>query len=154
MLNLSCVAIRKRFDQSFTSPRFYNSLEEVEKEHLVSCLQFELGKCSEQIVQQNSINRINKVDHELALKIAEGFQGITVPDEEIPNHGRRSGYLSLITGKDQVFTAKGRQAGIFVLPGFSKTAVTELKAAFLAAGVVPMVSGRSRSLKQNATLIY
>ncbi len=31
---------------------FYNSLTEVEKEHLISAAQFELGKCDEVVVQQ------------------------------------------------------------------------------------------------------
>jgi hypothetical protein len=36
-------------------------------------------------------------------------------------------------------SAKGRQVGIYILPGFNSAVVTELKTAFTAAGIIPMV---------------
>jgi catalase len=119
---------------------FYNSLSEPEKEHFVSAVQFELGKCDEHEVQQRIVDKYNIIDHDLAVKIASAFGDLKVPDEVRPNHGKKSAFLSQVTGKNQRFTASGRQVGIFILPGFSQAAVTELKTAFLAAGVIPMVS--------------
>ncbi|KAJ9107044.1 hypothetical protein QFC19_002913 [Naganishia cerealis] len=147
---------------------FYNSLSSVEKEHLIIDLQessffylivqsaaaFELGKCDEQIVQQRMIERFNIIDHDLAVKIAENFGGLTVPDEVTPNHGRKSEYLSQITGKDQIFTATGRKIALFLLPGFSATVVSEVKAALLAKGVIVMIVGPTKGLVSSGTVSF
>lgn len=90
------------------------------------------------------IERFNIIDHDLAVKIASHFGGLTVPDEVTPNHGRKSEYLSQITGKGQTFTATGRKIGIFLLPGFSATVVSEVKAALTAKGVIVMIVGPAK----------
>ncbi|WWC60089.1 uncharacterized protein I303_102653 [Kwoniella dejecticola CBS 10117] len=114
---------------------FYNSMSEPEKKNIISAYQFELSKCYETIVQQNAINRINLVDHDLALAVAESLKDIKVPDA-VPNHGKRSEFLSQITGKNQTFTAEGRKVGIYLLPGYSYAQVEPLKLAFSAAGMM------------------
>lgn len=123
---------------------FYNSMSDVEKQHMVDAAQFELGKCDEIVVQQNFINNINKVDHDFALKIAEGFTTLTVPDEVNPNPGHKSAFLSQVSGKDQVFTATGRKIGVYCLPGYSYAVVAELKAALAAKGVIVMIVGPAK----------
>jgi catalase len=80
---------------------FYNSLSEVEKEHLIGAAQFELGKCDELVVQQAMIERFNLIDHDLAVKVAEGLNEVKVPDEVTKNDGRKSEYLSQVQGKQQ-----------------------------------------------------
>ncbi|KAH8089380.1 catalase-related immune-responsive-domain-containing protein, partial [Filobasidium floriforme] len=120
---------------------FYNSLSDVEKKHFVSAVQFELGKCDEAEVQQRIIDKYNIIDHDLAVQIGSAFGGLTVPDEVRKNHGQKSEFLSQVTGTNQVFTAKGRQVGIYILPGFNSAVVTELKTAFTAAGIIPMIVG-------------
>ncbi|KAJ9120744.1 hypothetical protein QFC22_002675 [Naganishia vaughanmartiniae] len=144
-----------KFQDHYTQATlFYNSLSEVEKEHLISAAAFELGKCDEQIVQQRMIERFNIIDHDLAVKIAENFGGLTVPDEVTPNHGRKSEYLSQITGKDQTFTATGRKIGVFLLPGFSATVVSEVKAALLAKGVIVMIVGPTKGPVSSGTVSF
>ncbi|KAJ9105362.1 hypothetical protein QFC21_001731 [Naganishia friedmannii] len=144
-----------KFQDHYTQATlFYNSLSEVEKEHLISAAAFELGKCDEQIVQQRMIERFNVIDHHLAVKIAENFGGLTVPDEVTPNHGRKSEYLSQITGKGQTFTATGRKIGVFLLPGFSATVVAEVKAALLAKGVIVMIVGPTKGPVSSGTVSF
>lgn len=46
--------------------------------------------------------------------------------------------VELMTPSD-ARSAKGRQVGIYILPGFNSAVVTELKTAFTAAGIIPMV---------------
>jgi catalase len=105
-------------------------------------------------VQQRMIERFNMIDHDLAVKIAENFGGLTVPDEVIPNHGRKSEYLSQITGKGQTFTATGRKIGVFLLPGFSATVVSEVKAALLAKGVIVMIVGPTKGPVSSGTVSF
>jgi catalase len=71
-----------------------------EKQNMISAAQFELSKCEEHIVHQNTINRFNEIDHDFALAVAEVFPAVTVPEGK-PNHGQRSDFLSQITGKNQ-----------------------------------------------------
>lgn len=80
---------------------FWNSMSEIEKNHIVGAAQFELGRCEDGGVQQRMIDRFNIIDHDLALRVAEGFGNVTVPDEVRPNHGKRSEYLSQVDGKGQ-----------------------------------------------------
>ena len=89
-------------DQEYTyqATLFYNSMSAPEKQNMISAAQFELSKCEEHIVHQNTINRFNEIDHDFALAVAEVFPAVTVPEGK-PNHGQRSDFLSQITGKNQ-----------------------------------------------------
>jgi len=115
---------------------FYNSMSVPEKHHIISALQFELSKCFESEVQQRAVERLNLIDHDLALSVAEALTSVKVPDAVKPNHGKRSAFLSQIDGKTQVFTAEGRKVGIYVQPGFDSAHVTPLDKAFKAAGMM------------------
>ncbi|WWC99088.1 hypothetical protein V866_005983 [Kwoniella sp. B9012] len=114
---------------------FYNSMSEPEKKNIISAYQFELSKCYETQVQQTALNRINLIDHDLALAVAESLKDVTVPDA-VPNHGKKSAFLSQITGKTQTFTAEGRKVGVYLLPGYSYAQVEPIKIALAAAGVM------------------
>lgn len=76
-------------------------MSDIEKQHIVSAAQFELGRCEEGEVQQRMIDRFNQIDHQLAIRVAQGFGNVKVPDEVKPNHGQKSEFLSQITGKTQ-----------------------------------------------------
>lgn len=117
---------------------FYNSMSDVEKQHIIAAAQFEISKCEEHIVHQAAIERFNEIDHDFALAVAEVFPAVKVPAGK-PNHGQRSDYLSQVTGKNQVFTAEGRKVGIYVLPGFEYTSVSALQKEFMAAGMMVMI---------------
>ncbi|ORY25845.1 catalase-like domain-containing protein [Naematelia encephala] len=119
---------------------FYNSMSAPEKAHIVAAGQFELSKCEEHEVQQNAISRFNLISHDFALAVAEAFPQVKVPDA-VPNHGRKSEFLSQVTGKNQTFTAAGRKIGIYVLPGFDYAVGAAVKAAFEAASVMAKVVG-------------
>jgi catalase len=93
------VADRQEYTDQATL--FYNSMSEPEKEHMLSAAQFELSKCSEHEVHQAAIDRYNLIDHDFAVKVAEVFPHITVKPTVKPNHGRKSAFLSQVTGKNQ-----------------------------------------------------
>ncbi|WVQ79074.1 hypothetical protein IAT38_001168 [Cryptococcus sp. DSM 104549] len=119
---------------------FFNSMSAPEKAHIISAYQFELSHCAEDLVIQNELNRMNEIDHGLALAVAESFPHLTVPPAK-PNHGRKSAFLSQVDGKNQVFTATGRKIGVHLVPGYDYALVAPLVKAFEAAGVIVMIIG-------------
>nr|XP_031863123.1 uncharacterized protein CI109_001602 [Kwoniella shandongensis]KAA5530195.1 hypothetical protein CI109_001602 [Kwoniella shandongensis] len=114
---------------------FYNSMSAPEKKNMISAYQFELSKCYEIGVQQTAIDRINLVDHDLALQVATAFPSVKVGPAQ-PNHGKKSAFLSQVEGKNQVFTAAGRKVGIYIQPGYSYAQVEPIKLALTAASVI------------------
>ncbi|HEY0454365.1 catalase [Actinophytocola sp.] len=73
---------------------FWNSMSDVEREHIVAAFRFELGKVEDTDVRARAVEQIARVDHELATMVASGV-GVPVPDDgPAPNHGRRSPALS------------------------------------------------------------
>jgi catalase len=57
---------------------FWNSQSKVEREHIVRAGRFELGKVESVEVRERMIDGFNRVDHELARRIAEGV-GVATP---------------------------------------------------------------------------
>ncbi|RKT55422.1 catalase [Saccharothrix australiensis] len=86
---------------------FWNSMSEVEREHIVDAFRFELGKCADTGVRERVVERLNAVDHGLARLVAQGI-GVTPPEQEVtPNHGRSSPALSqLLAPTDSIATRK------------------------------------------------
>ena len=80
---------------------FYNSMSPPEKKHIIEAAQFELSKCFETQVQQAAVERFNMIDHDFAVAVAEALVDVKVPDAVNPNHGKKSAFLSQITGKNQ-----------------------------------------------------
>jgi catalase len=63
---------------------FWNSQSAVEKKHIIRAGRFELGKVESKEVRQRMIDNLNRVDHELARKVAEGV-GIAPPSPVAPS---------------------------------------------------------------------
>lgn len=62
---------------------FWNSQSDVEKQHIIRAGRFELGKVLRQEIRQRMIDNLNRVDHHLARKIAEGV-GVPAPPAIAP----------------------------------------------------------------------
>lgn len=58
---------------------FWNSMSEVEKQHIVSAFQFELGKVQRKEIRQQIVDLFANVDSELATRISEGLG--TIPPQ-------------------------------------------------------------------------
>ncbi len=67
---------------------FYNSQNEVEKQHIKDAFSFELGKCKRESIRINALKMINQVDKDLAKYVADQL-GLAVPQEKPENmqHG-------------------------------------------------------------------
>jgi catalase len=67
------------FSDHFSQPAlFYQSLAKWEQEHLKEAYIFELGKCTHQHIQERMLYIIDKINKDLAKKVAKGL-GIAIP---------------------------------------------------------------------------
>ncbi|MFB4307566.1 catalase [Actinomadura sp. GTD37] len=130
--------IRKR-SESFAdhysqATLFWNSMTDWEKEHIVGAFRFELGKCDHMHIREAVVGHLNHVDHDLAVRVAQGI-GVAPPaSPAAANHGRSSPALSQAnTPADSV---RGRKIAILVADGVDSGAVTAVGDAFTGAGAV------------------
>ncbi|RAA71536.1 catalase HPII, partial [Burkholderia multivorans] len=76
--------IRKRsdsFKDYYSQAKLYlNSLTKPEFDHTVDGFSFEIGKCKSMDVRQRAVNQLNKIDRELAERVADNV-GVQVPEE-------------------------------------------------------------------------
>jgi catalase len=119
---------------------FWNSQSDVEKQHIVEALHFELGKVETMEVRQRMVNLLFHVDEELARRAAAGVgvkdvtgdisylasSSAPQPSDPRGNNGlQRSEALSMEnTIKDSV---KGRKVAVLASDGFDYAAVAALK---------------------------
>jgi catalase len=73
---------------------FWNSMADWERDHIVAAFRFELGKCEHRHVRERAVDRINEIDHDLAVAVARGI-GVDEPTAATTNHGRSSPALSM-----------------------------------------------------------
>ncbi|WP_131742205.1 catalase [Actinomadura roseirufa] len=132
------VKLRKR-SESFAdhysqATLFWNSMAGWEKEHIVGAFRFELGKVEAEEVRAGVVGHLNRVDHELAVRVAEGI-GVEPPrDTPVPNHGRTSPALSQDNApRDSV---QGRKIAILAADGVDSAAVAAVGEALTEAGAV------------------
>lgn len=62
---------------------FFNSQTEVEKNHIIKALRFELGKVETEAIRVRMIGLLSQIDDTLAAKVAQGL-GIPVSKPELP----------------------------------------------------------------------
>ncbi|GAA5972111.1 hypothetical protein JCM3765_003423 [Sporobolomyces pararoseus] len=133
----------ERFNEHVSHAQlFWNSLSEVEQQHIIEAAQFELGRCDDRIVQERNIMRWNQVDHQFAVAVAGAFD-IEVPQPEHPNLGKKtegSQPFSFLS-PNNTFSAVGRRIAIFALDGFDSLQVAGMVAAIGAIGSIPNVIG-------------
>ncbi|MBX4148069.1 catalase [Paenibacillus lautus] len=74
---------------------FWNSMSEVEKQHIVSAFQFELGKVQRKEIRQQVVDLFANVDSELATRISEGI-GTMPPQTSFSASSESSPALSMM----------------------------------------------------------
>ncbi|WP_018653884.1 catalase [Actinomadura flavalba] len=114
---------------------FWNSMSDVEKEHIVAAFRFELGKVETVQIREGVVVHLNHVDHDLAVQVAQGI-GVTPPERAVTqNHGRTSPALSQVnlTGDEPV---KARKVAVLVGEGSDSGAIGVVGDALADAGAV------------------
>jgi catalase len=74
----------KFFDHFSQATLFVNSQTPAEKDHMVEALRFELGKVERIPIRERMLGLLDRVDHELAMRVAEGLGYDAIPEIEKP----------------------------------------------------------------------
>jgi catalase len=148
---------RSFFDHFSQATLFYNSQSEIEKNHIVQALQFELGKLETVAIRVRIVGMLTQIDASLAERVAKGL-GIVVPKEpeklmnlSIPADGnpenfqptkvisslKRSPALSMANTVKN--TIKTRQIALLAADGVDEKSLNTMKKALEEAGATAKV---------------
>ncbi len=98
---------------------FWNSMSDVEREHIVAAFRFELGKVVDTGIRARVVEQLTSVDHELATRVAAGV-GVPEPEKSpVANHGRSSPALSQLNAPTD--TVATRRVAVLVADGVDGT---------------------------------
>ncbi|MFN7242025.1 MAG: catalase [Dietzia cercidiphylli] len=124
------------FDDHYSQATlFYNSMTEVEKEHIAGAYTFELGKCYEENIKTRQVEQLARIDHDLAVTVATGL-GLPAPARVPTAEVVTSPALSQI-GRE--WPSDGRLIGILVTEASDVAAVKALEQAVFDDDMVPLV---------------
>ena len=133
---------------------FFNSQTQVEKNHMINALRFELGKLETTAIKTRMLGLLSQVDATLADKVAQGL-GLKVPfsPEKPINHGvgadadkqkheptkvvqsvKSSDALSMLKNKTLSKTIVTRQVAFLCSEGVHQASVNAMKSALQKAG--------------------
>jgi catalase len=135
-------ALSPSFSDVWSQPRlFYNSLIPAEQQFLINAIRFETSHIKSSVVKQNVLIQLNRVDHDLASRVAQVLD-LPVPAPD-PTHynNNKSAFISIFNySLPSISTLTvGILASVTSPSSLSQAAA--LKASFSSAGVVPSVIG-------------
>ncbi len=105
---------------------------------MVNAYAFELSKCWDQVVRERQLLSLANIHPDLCQRVADSL-GLPAPEPTQPPAGTSTS--AALTQLGQTWPVAGRQVGIVVGADVDAGAVATLRAAFDAAGVVPLVVG-------------
>jgi catalase len=123
---------------------FWNSMTEVEKEHIIQAFHFEVGKVKSKDVQQQIVEMFSNVDDELAKTIAIGV-GVNPPANKSEV---KMDLASPALSQEQmkVNTAATRKVAILAADGFNGSEVNQVLESFKSAGVTAEIISHNRGV--------
>jgi len=122
--------------------QFYLAMSDVEKAHMISAAQFELGHCIRRDVQERMMTRFAQIHPDFGRAVAEGF-GIKVDEEAIKARSYPTTPLSDLSmlSKSNTFSPIGRKVGVLALDGCDGAQVSALMKSYTAMGLIVMLVG-------------
>jgi catalase len=123
-------------DEYAQATLFWNSMSEVEQDHIVDAFTFELGKCDVAAVVERMLVRLSLIDSELATRVGIGL-GIPVDVTDAPDPEESSPSLAMVT--EESFPVDGRVVHILANDGADLAGIDALKDALVAVGAAPHV---------------
>ncbi|PLT35994.1 catalase [Bacillus sp. V5-8f] len=114
---------------------FWNSMSQVEKEHIIQAFSFELGKVKNQSIRQQIVDMFANVNLELAAAFAVQI-GATPPQAGGSNITKSSPALSQENTKKTPMT---RKVGVIIDNGFNSAEVMSILTGLQAEGIQPEV---------------
>ena len=160
------------FDHFSQARLFFNSQSEIEKNHLIGALRFELGKVERPEIRERMVGLLSQVDKILASEVAAGL-GIAVPkpqqplNHSIPADGNPKKYqpieVNLSIKKSEALsmantiknTIKTRQIAILASDGVDEISLNNLKKAVESEGAqVKLIAPGLGFIKGNKGLSF
>ncbi|WP_062233465.1 catalase [Fictibacillus sp. FJAT-27399] len=138
---------------------FWNSMSEVEKQHIIKAFRFEVGKVKSKSVQQQVVNLFSHVDADLAEQIAAGV-GVKVSNSAQPSQETASS--PALSQENTIKAPATRKVAILAEDGFNFEEVSGLKDALKKAGITseivsetlnPISSSDGQELEVDQTLL-
>lgn len=119
---------------------FWNSMTEVEKQHIIEAFQFEVGKLKSKEIQQRVVNMFANVDFRIAKELALAV-GASVPEAgNVPDGSPASASLSQETS---VKLPNTRKVAVLADHGFDYAEFTQLKTDLTGAGILVEVVSKN-----------
>ncbi|WP_100332576.1 catalase [Bacillus xiapuensis] len=138
---------------------FWNSMSDVEKQHMIQAFQFEVGKVKSKETRQKIVEMFHNVDGTLAKEIAAAV-GVNPPTE--PSPAKVTAASPALSQENSVKGAATRKVAILAGNGFNEAEVQPLMMALKEAGAHAMVissalgeikSESGQKLEVNQTLL-
>ncbi|MFS0766710.1 catalase [Peribacillus phoenicis] len=123
---------------------FWNSMTEVEKEHIIQAFHFEVGKVKNKDVQQQIVEMFSNVDVELAKTIATGV-GVNPPANKSEVKMELAS-PALSQEQMKVNTAATRKVAILAADGFNGSEVNQILESFKSAGITAEIISHNRGV--------
>ncbi|KAK3368791.1 catalase 1 [Podospora didyma] len=124
---------------------FWNSMSQVERNHITNALAFELDHCEDPVVYGRMVQRLTDIDLGLAQMVADMVGGEMPTHAGRPNHGRKAPALSQTEFMGMKPTIASRRVAILIADGYDPVAFSAAYGAVSAGLGVPLVIGPKRS---------
>ncbi|KZF18935.1 catalase-domain-containing protein [Xylona heveae TC161] len=142
------------FSDYWTQPRlFYNSLLPAEQQMVVNAARFELSKVASPVVKQNAIAQFNKIDHDLAERVAVAL-GMEAPAAD-PQYYHNNKTAGVSVFAEPLPSVAGLQVGILATDSSnsSLSQASALAKSFKQMGAVPVIISETLAHGADATYI-
>lgn len=121
------------FMDFFTQPSmFFNSMSNVERQHIVDAFRFELGKCKKMSVRQAVVDMLNNIDGNLSEQVALGC-GATPPKEKKAAASKESS--PALSMSHQPNCTKGKKVAVLLDDKFNRKCFDSVCGAMAKAGI-------------------
>jgi len=92
-------AVSSTFGDVWSQPRlFFNSLLPVEQQFLIDAIRFEISMIQSPVVKQNVITQLNRVSHDLAVRVATAIDLTAPPPDPTYYHNNKTAGVSVFNG--------------------------------------------------------
>lgn len=101
-----------------------------------------MGRCDDVGVRTRMVERLNNIDHDMAVQVGEGL-GVECPPAVKKNHGRKTDGANPVSmlSKNNVFKPEGRLIALIAPDGYDHQQAVAIQNAFLALGNIVAVVG-------------
>jgi catalase len=135
-------ALSASFNDVWSQPRlFYNSLIPAEQQFLINAIRFETSHIKSSIVKQNVLIQLNRVDHDLASRVAQVLSLPAPVADPTYYNNNKSAFISIFNYSLPSISTLTVGILASTLSPSSLSQAAALKAAFSKAGVVPTIIG-------------